>query len=133
MRLTRKTRLIAALLALVSMLFMQQAVAAYACPGLQMGDQDVMMLSQSQFDMGSMPGCDQPDPEQSALCHAHCQDGKQSLDKAELPPISPALVIGFFAVVVNSDILQRSFNTYAPLLTRTTAPPLSIRNCCFRI
>lgn len=133
MRLTRKTRLIAALLALVSMLFMQLAVAAYACPALQMGDQGTMMLSQSQPNMGSMPGCDLPDPEQSPLCHAHCQDGKQSLDKAELPPIPPALVIGFFTAVVSFDTLQRSFNAFAPLLTRTTAPPLSIRNCCFRI
>lgn len=133
MRLTRKTRLTAALLALVSMLFMQLAVAAYVCPGLQMGDQGAVMLSQSQPDSGSMPDCDQPDPKQPALCHAHCQDGKQSLDKAELPPILPALASGFFTAVVNSDILQRPFSTSVPLLTRTTAPPLSIRNCCFRI
>lgn len=135
MRLTRKTRLTAALLALVSMLFMQLAVAAYVCPGLQMGDQGAVMLSQSQSqpDSGSMPGCDQPDPKQPALCHAHCQDGKQSLDKAELPPILSALASGFFTAVVNSDILQRPFSTSVPLLTRTTAPPLSIRNCCFRI
>lgn len=133
MKLTRKTRLTAALLALVSMLFMQLAVAAYACPGLLMGDQGTEMLSQSQPDSGSMPGCDRPDPKQPALCHAHCQDGKQSLDKAELPPIPPALAIGFFTAVVNFDILQRPFSTPVPLLTRTTAPPLSIRNCCFRI
>lgn len=133
MKLTRKTRLTAALLALVSMLFMQLAVAAYACPGLLMGDQGAVMLSQSQPNSGSMPGCDQPDPKQPALCHAHCQDGKQSLDKAELPPIPAAIAIGFITVVVNSDIIQTPFSIPVPLLTRTTAPPLSIRNCCFRI
>lgn len=133
MKFTRKTRLITALLALFSMLFMQLAVAAYACPGLQMSNSEMAMMEQAQSGPASMPGCVQPDPKLPALCQAHCQDAKQSLDKAELPPIHPALPIGL--VLDNTVFAMPQRPSVAPvsLLARNTSPPLSIRNCCFRI
>ncbi|NMM26487.1 MAG: hypothetical protein HHJ12_04130 [Glaciimonas sp.] len=133
MKLSRPSRFVAACIALLSMLFMQLAVAGYACPGL-----NIDLVSKSvamSTDAGSMPGCLGMDAEQPSLCHAQAQVGKQSLDKPELPPvqtfIAAALTLvfddiepAFSPIVVQSD----SF-----LLTRITAPPLSIRNCCFRI
>ena len=42
-------------------------------------------------DAGPMqPGCDHLDPATPALCHAHCLDGKTSLDKPQTPVAAPA-------------------------------------------
>jgi len=132
MKLTRKTRLTAALWALVGMLFMQLAVAAYACPDFNMSNGGASFSPQADTADDAMPGCDQPDPEQPALCHAHCQDQQQSFDKAELPLFPPGLVTGFFVAV--TPVIRPS-PSFGPLIrpTRTTDPPISIRNCCFRI
>ncbi len=85
--------------------------------------------------MTEMPGCDQPDPVQPALCHAHCLDGKTSLDKPEAPTVSPAVVIAFATLIQPQPLLavaQLGFEQPS-FLHRTTAPPISIRHCCFRI
>lgn len=132
MKLTRKTRLTAALLALVGMLFMQLAVAAYACPDFNMSNGSPL-FSQADTMGDAMPDCDQPDPGQPALCHAHCQDQQQSFDKAELPSLSPVLLAGFFVTMTPIRHPPSSFGPLAARPTRTTDPPISIRNCCFRI
>ena len=73
------------------------------------------------------------DEAQPALCHAHCEAEKLSLDKHELPaPIAISAMPASFrlAAVVpqfSSVALQ------APHLMHATAPPVAIRNCCFRI
>lgn len=133
MKLSRPSRFIAAFIALFSMLFMQLAVAGYACPELNIGlvSQSVAMSA----DAGSMPGCEDMDQEQPSLCHAHAQAGKQSLDKPELPHVQSFVAAAL--TLVFRDIAP----AYSPLaaqpdsvlLTRSTAPPLAIRNCCFRI
>ena len=84
MKLPRKYRILTALVALFSMLFMQLAVAAYVCPDAQ-GGRGSETMAADQSPMQLMPGCDQPDPAAPALCHAYCQDGKSSLDKPEAP------------------------------------------------
>lgn len=82
-----------------------------------------------------MPDCDEMDTDQRNLCHAHAQTGKQSLDKPGLPLVPPftaaalTLVFQDIQVVYNPRVIQPDLL----LLTRATAPPLSIRNCCFRI
>ncbi|MES2509989.1 MAG: hypothetical protein V4625_08670 [Pseudomonadota bacterium] len=73
------------------------------------------------------------DDEQPNLCHAHCQADSQSADKYQFPslvavdalPAAPALQIALLPFV--------EAPSQAPYLQRTTAPPLSIRNCCFRL
>lgn len=133
MKLTRKIRLTTALLALVSMLFMQLAVAAYACPNFKMSNESGMMFSQQESMADSMPDCNQSDSKQPALCHAHCQDQQQSLDRTELPPVSPALAIGFFIPITSPDLSLPPSQFLAFPLACTSDPPISIRNCCFRI
>jgi len=135
MRLPRKHRFLTALIALIGMLFMQLAVASYACPGLQAGDASELVADPSDVTR-SMAPCEQPDAEQPALCHAHCQDGESSLGKYEPPTVSPAVVI----VAALLHIPEPAFAGDVPgvepspsLLRRITAPPISIRHCCFRI
>lgn len=134
MTLPRKVRILTALIALFSLLFMQVAVASYACPGLQgAGSSD--SVAGAEEPMAGMPGCDQPDPAQPALCHAHCLDGKTSLDKPEPPSVSAATPIVSAILVPLLPLLAEA--RPAPqqpfFLHRTTAPPISIRHCCFRI
>ncbi|MGV8893202.1 MAG: hypothetical protein ACOH2K_09745 [Burkholderiaceae bacterium] len=133
MKLSRPSRFVAACIALLSMLFMQLAVAGYACPELK-----IDLVSQSvalSTDAGSMPGCASMDAELPSLCHAHAQVGKQSLDKPALPDVQPFIAV---ALPLAFDASPPAYSLIAVrpdsfLLTRITAPPLSIRNCCFRI
>jgi hypothetical protein len=127
MKLSRKNRLLTALIALFSMLFMQLAVASHPCPVAQ--DHGLPTSAMA----SGMPGCEQSsDP---ALCHAHCRDGQSALDRAELPVVAPAAVI----VSAPSAPIEPSVAGPQPVvepaswLERTTAPPIAIRHCCFRI
>jgi hypothetical protein len=134
MQLRRKYRVLTALVALCGMLFMQLAVAAYTCPGLKAAGTSEAATT-DQVPMQSMPGCDQPDPAKPALCHAHCLDGKSSLDKPEVPVVSPAAVIVSALLTPLEPLAPARFpGTQSPsFLQRITAPPISIRHCCFRI
>ena len=130
----RKHHVLTALIALFGMLFMQLAVASYACPGFRPdGSQQTMIDGAAS--MKSMPGCDQPDPVKPALCHAHCMDGKFSLDKPEPPVASPAAVIVAAIIIPIEPLLQGASSGSQPdfSLSRITSPPIAIRHCCFRI
>ncbi len=133
MKLSHPSRVAAAFIALISMLFMQFAVASYVCPGLELAKATVF-ASANMLDQ-EMSACHDMDMEQPSLCHAHGDIGKQSLDKPELPHVQP------FIAVRLTRLLSPVDNAYSPTaapptiaqLTRATAPPLAIRNCCFRI
>jgi hypothetical protein len=135
MKLTRPSRVVAALIALFSVLFMQFAVAAYACPGHQAGEMNEPVAMSIDSDIQTMATCQGMDLEQPSLCHAHDQAGNQSLNKPELPQVQSFVAAGLALTLISIDV------TYRPLakqsedlrLTRSTAPPLPIQNCCFRI
>lgn len=134
MKLSVPSRFIAALLVLVSMLFMQLAVAGYACPSFNatpLGEPMSMAMDNNQ----AVTGCSGGDKSQPSLCLAQDQSGNQSLDKPATPHASPFLPGALTLIVQNSEFVG-VFSVEQPntlLLTRSTAPPLSIRNCCFRI
>lgn len=132
MKLRRKYRILTALIALVGMLFMQLAVASYVCPG---GTAGPMAVESAQAPMQSMPDCDGPDPANPALCQAHCQDAKSSLDKPQTPSVTPAPVMVSVILTPLIPLLPATLPSTEPdwLLQRITAPPMSIRHCCFRI
>lgn len=73
------------------------------------------------------------DKEQPNLCKTHCQAGQQVANKYELPApggmsaLPPDSFLPVIAPVLEGASLQ------APHLVRTTAPPMSIRHCCFRL
>ena len=137
MRLTRRSRFVTALIALFSVLFMQLAVAAYACPTIQAKQETTSHAAGASADVHSeMGGCEGgADLEQPALCFAYSQEGSQSLYKPAVPDIQPAAVVDIVREIVDSVLVFRPVSTraQAPWLMRVSAPPLSIRNCCFRI
>ena len=136
MKLSRPHRLLTALVALFGMLFMQWAVASYACPSLQAGNGSGAAQA-AQTDMPPMPDCDQqePDAARPALCHAHCHDGEASPDRAEAPAVFPAAVlVSFLPVAPEPFVADSSLDAEAlSFLHRATAPPVSIRHCCLRL
>lgn len=134
MKLSRPSRIVAALIALISVLFMQFAVASYACPGLGMGQSEPVAMAAGMDDQG-MSACEGMDMAQPSLCHAYGQADNLSLDKPQLPNVAPfvpiALILAWSAIdIADTPTVGQS----EPVsLVRATAPPLSIRNCCFRI
>ncbi len=132
----RRHRLFTVLVALVSLLFMQLAVAGYVCPsgmsGMAQSSKATVSVHAGMPCAGDMSATSMDDA-QPALCHAHCQSDQQSADTYQLPdlPVMPAIA----PVFSQQDVLSISPGVprQAPLLQRTTAPPLSVRNCCFRI
>lgn len=114
------------------LLFMQLAVAAYACPRLDVPNIVPAAITAEPSDMAK--GCEVLDPANPNLCLQQLQAGTQLPDTAALPiPVPSAgavLEIALPAPAGNSN----SFIAVArDLLARDTAPPLTVRNCCFRI
>jgi hypothetical protein len=136
MKLSRPSRLVAALIVLISMLFAQLAIAGYACPSFNTASSgDSMSMSMNSSGDQAMPGCMGSDKLQPSLCRAQDQNSNQSLDKPVTPHVSPFLASAFTLIFRNIALASASADPQPQtlLLTRSTAPPLSIRNCCFRI
>lgn len=128
MKLSRPQRLITALIMLFSLLFAQLAVAAYACP-VEASSPKPMVSS-----MANMPGCTGMDMAKPALCGAHCDKVHQSADTPSAPAVPAFVPCSLELVLPRMDRVAAlpSAATEALPLTRTTAPPLAIRHCCFR-
>ena len=133
MRIPRTSRLVAATILLFSILFMQLAVSAYACPVFKLGHDD--QLTSMQAKPADTSSCHDMDMEQPSLCHASHQSDKQSLDKPATPPPMPFVAVGYgLPVSLNTLTFQPPLGSPVPtFLTYATAPPIAIRNCCFRI
>lgn len=132
MRLSRPSRFFAVLLAVVSVLFSQLAMAAYACPGSAGQVMEMTMASEADH---VMPDCEQMDNAQPALCHAHVQASDQTLDKPPSPNVPPTVAVLLMPAMSDLHLApsQVDFFVVAAELRRSSDPPLSIRNCCFRI
>lgn len=126
----RRHRLITVLFALCSLLFMQLAVAAYACPGSKLSEAAAMAEA-------GMPCAGEVslsmDDEQPGLCHAHCQSAQQTVEKVQAPSPIDAVAVGFAFTISRALATPPPDPVQAPLLLRATAPPIAVRNCCFRI
>jgi hypothetical protein len=134
MNILRPSRIIGIVLALVSMLFMQLAIAGYVCPkviGVAPPSQVVATSSMA----ADMPECAEADKTQPSLCHASTHTVQQSLDKHELPSIQPFAPTTIFLVLVHIVVspAANSFQLTNVRQSGASPPPLSIRNCCFRI
>ncbi|MES2160261.1 MAG: hypothetical protein V4476_03805 [Pseudomonadota bacterium] len=136
MRLSRSSKTYAALLVLVSILFMQFAVAAYACPGVPVRPEvQPGRFSDATGDHQHMAGCRDRAAAPSPLCHAHCQPDGQSLDRPIHPDVVPFVATQLVASLVHHAVHYRTVALVDNdgSLLRTTAPPATVRNCCFRI
>ena len=128
----RRHRPITVLFALISLLFMQMAVARYACPGPMQKASEAAVMAEA-----GMPSAEpmllSMDDEQPSLCHAHCQAGQQSAGAHELPSqVTITALPADFTLPVTVPVFSGA-PLQASHLKRTTAPPVAIRNCCFRI
>lgn len=135
MRMSRSPQVLAALVALVSILFMQFAVAAYACPALANGDSGDLQIIVLSENAGTMSDCEGLDLEKPNLCQADGQKREISLDKPALqgvPAFAPASLVSTVTPAEVAVPAKLSL-VFGGIRARTSAPPLAIRNCCFRI
>ena len=127
----RRRRLATVLFALFSLLFMQLAVAGYACPGSGARVQEVSAMAQAGMPCAASMAMamDDQDP---ALCAAHCQSAQPAC--SDLVLTVPAMaVVGTMDYLVEPATNPAAAIGGAPLLARAKPPPLSVRNCCLRI
>lgn len=127
----RITRIVGAIFALAGILFMQCVLPAHACP-VAMGQMEMDMPAASVE--GDASPCDM-DAAKLALCHAHCAQGSQSVDKAEAPVFVPVMALGALSAAFSVEpAALRSFAApQSPHLAHSSGPPLSVLHCCFRI
>ncbi len=123
MKFRRSSRIVAAVVALFSMLFMQLAVASYSCPS---AGKPVATGAQ----------CAGMDAAQPSLCKAKAVNlaAKQSLDKPDLPPVLPFVAADLAGTVLASAWTPGPADPAAapPGLAHSLSPPHSIEHCCLR-
>lgn len=131
----RRNRFATVLFALATLLFMHFAVAAYSCPGgLAMGTKAAERTMTTQIDMPCAESMALVmDDEQPGLCHAHCQASQQSTDKYQVPGFATLADLGTDFPLPRVVRAPTGVALQTPILRRTTMPPLTVRNCCFRI
>ena len=130
MKLSSTSRFVAACLTLFSLLFMQLAVAAYACPA--MPQNAIASLS----GVSANPLCHQVDQDQPTLCRVHASDtaNKSSLDKPDVPDVPAFIPVQMAQTIAIQHIAMATRNW--PVRSRTLpshAPPATILHCCFQI
>lgn len=125
-------RLITVLCALASLLFMQLAVAGYVCPGTGAKVAETAAMAEASMPCAEfMPVA--MDEDQPNLCHAHCQTVGQSFQKDQS---SQLVTMGVLPTTLAPRVAAPPLfgaPLQEPHLRRTIAPPLAIRNCCFRL
>ncbi|HYD95920.1 MAG TPA: hypothetical protein VEC01_11385 [Noviherbaspirillum sp.] len=142
MKLSRRSRIVSALFALISVLFMQLAAAAYACPPgrvVQLNEAATMAMAMAGHEaMASHEGMEEcdgliEDDAPPALCYSATQVADQSLNKPA-PDLPPSVAVVLVPAVADVNLAYRPVAPPArtALLARDSSPPLSIRNCCFR-
>ncbi|GAB3458103.1 hypothetical protein GCM10027321_13490 [Massilia terrae] len=132
MRYPRHIRLFAALLALVSLLFTQVALAAYDCP--QLAKQIEQSASMMHTPAAHADCCAPHDQQSPNLCDAHKHAQTQTPDSPVQPPVAPFIPA---ALVVELSPIGHPLplNLDAPaafLQAASSSPPISIRHCCLR-
>ena len=134
MKIPAYLRYLIACFALLSMLFMQLAVAAYTCP---MATQSGQEMSVQHLVPVVMSNCAGMDNEMPVLCHVHAYGDAagQSLDRTALPALAPFLPVQLGQLFSGAHLDQSigNFQAVALDLTRRLFPPAAIRHCCFRI
>lgn len=124
-------RLLATLVALFSVLYMQLAVAAYACPATFSASSQVAAASVGPAQMN----CTRMNGLRPSLCRARASLGKQAVVGVKKALGYRAGLGPAFVVPVQPAIFQITLPTSpnAPGLLRATSPPLAVRFCRFQI
>jgi hypothetical protein len=128
---THICRRFVARLLIASLLFLQLAVAAYACPAVSPASD--VATSVAMADDMPMDGSALDDPAQPNLCKQHCEQNSQVLDQS-LPVALATPILPLLAVVDSEPGLRCVVSADSrEFLARATAPPAAIRFCVFRI
>lgn len=120
----RIARAWAAATTIAALLFAQLAIAALPCAGTMPA-----MAGMEQ----AMPGCEQMDSRSMPLCHHHCEQAAQPLDKAEPPAVAPAALIAGLAPALAAPGLSRARAIPSARFSRALHPPAPPPNTCLRI
>ena len=129
----RRHRFATVLFALYALLFMQLAVAGYPCSGFESRVRDIAAMAQAGMPCAQDMSMAMEGEAQPALCHAHCESTQAAGDAP--PLLVPVALVDhrmFFAALEAVAPPER-FARLAPPLARSTAPPLTVRHCCWRI
>lgn len=138
----RRNRFTTVLFALVSLLFMQLAMAGYSCSDSTakrveaVEAAEVAAIAHSGMPCGESMTLLTMDDEQPSLCHAHCKDDPQSADKYQVPGLPALADLATDFPLLRSTLFisaPSGASLQAPLLRRSTAASLAVRHCCFRI
>ena len=121
---TRSLRRFVAFVAVAALALSQAALAAYACPGAAQ-----MALAQ---EVAMSAPCEQDGMAVDSLCRSHCKDEKQKPTDAGKIGMAAPFTPTFWSRVDTSSPDPAS-SILSPSLLQAKPPPLSIRNCCFRI
>ena len=130
----RHKRFAIVLFALVNLLFMQLAVAAYVCPVGLSGEARTEMADMKAAGMpcaGTMAQA--PDDAQPGLCAAHCKADQQTSDKPGLPALAALAGPANDYPLLRVNLPSRAPPLQSPLLMRAGAPSVAVRHCCFRL
>lgn len=124
----------AAWLAAAAMLFAQLAVAAHACAASSGAPAAAVLAAAHGGEHDASP-CHEMESPPDGVCLQHCADSPQSFDHHPVSPVFPLAGPAYHLDRSNRPavFLQSEEHHSHALLARVTAPPLAVRNCCFRI
>ena len=113
---------------IVTIVFAQLALSAYACPMLlaNVGDRNDAVNISSQTS-------DYADFASPNLCHKYCADGQQNINDAPHPQVVALIGRGFSVTPVMASTTTIPATRLTNPLLHGPAPPLTIQHCCFRI
>ena len=130
----RHQRFAIVLFALVNLLFMQLAVAAYVCPVGMSGEAKTEMVDMKAAGMPCAEAMAQAaDDDQPGLCAAHCKADQQTSDKPGLPALAALAGPASDYPMLRISLPARVPPLQSALLVRAGAPSVAVRHCCFRI
>lgn len=127
----RFTRKLVSLLAIFTVVTAQLAVSAYACPMQFMGMDEAVVEVDALTAAATDAVLPVPDAASPALCQKHCEQGQQNVNDTPQPVAHVLFASVFFVTPLIDAITPAPAAT--PSLLHAISPPLSIRNCCFRI
>lgn len=121
----------AVIVAVAAFIFAQLLGAVHACPVGLDGKVPAKAAAVSPMDDDC---CDHGQPAPDPACDNHCQQAYKAPEPAQLGGVAPLVAIGFVSPVATLAPSQPpSSPRVPPSLARHTEPPISVRNCCFRI
>ena len=121
----RYTRKLVSLLGIVAVVFAQLAVSAYACPMEFAALAEAIGTPET-----NSSGRDALAP---VLCQKHCENAQQNVNDTPQPLVGVSLAPAFVVTLVIDRATSLPAKAPTSSLHHATSPPLSIRNCCFRI